>query len=238
MASRRMSQRIALGTCALMLWILCFACGVFIETTEYRVRLAPHAFPQHVEKDKQAGVVTVPFNGSPVFAFAVATVCFTPTNLAFLALLGGLLGGCSSNIYVEDRSVDSNPAHRSMERRFLDESPWSAMMRSFIVYLCVIAGLYFVVDDPFKDSTPSQYVRLAGTVSVLALLVGYDPSRIAPWLYLVDRQQIQGLSATKDAHGNMTIKADEVTSEFHTKSNGELPKLDKSVEPPKPAKKG
>jgi len=49
----------------------------------------------------------------------------------------------------------------------------------------VIAGLYFAMDDPFKDPTPSQYMRLAGTLSLLAFVVGYDPTRIEQWLRLV-----------------------------------------------------
>src|SRR5947207_9651446 len=59
------------------------------------------------------------------------------------------------------------------------------MMRSFVVYLCVIAGLYFAIDDPFKHTTAAQYVRLAGTLSILAFVVGYDPSRIDQWIRLV-----------------------------------------------------
>ena len=63
----------------------------------------------------------------------------------------------------------------------------TAVMRAFIVFLCVVAGLYIAMDDPFKDPTPAQYIRLAGTLSVLAFMVGYDSSRLEDWLALVPR---------------------------------------------------
>ncbi len=96
----------------------------------------------------------------------------------------------------------------NLERlHYLDESPWSAMIRSFIVYLCVIAGLYFAIDDPFKHSTPAQYTRLAGTISVLALVVGYDPTRLRGWLGIIPTPQSQKLVVTEENKGNLKVEA-------------------------------
>jgi len=95
------------------------------------------------------------------------------------------MGGCTSNVFIANASDERAKTIEDASRRFLEETPWSAMMRSFLVYLCVLAGLYFALEDPFKDSTPAQYLRLAGTVSVLAFLVGYDPTRIQNWIGLI-----------------------------------------------------
>ena len=214
--SRRMQARIAMGSAALSLWMVFFSCGVFVETIEYRVFLAPHSFPKHAEADQTTGIVATPYSGSATYALLVATICFTPTNLAFLALLGGLMGGCTRNILLEGISHENAEKIKPVRRRFLEESPWSAMMRSFIVYLCVIAGLYFAIDDPFKDSTPAQYIRLAGTISVLSILVGYDPSRLLPWLSLVEHEQSQRLTF-QQKNGAVTINAEQniPATEFH-----------------------
>jgi len=90
---------------------------------------------------------------------------------------------------------------------YLAESPWSAMIRAFIVYLCLIAGLYFAIDDPFKNSTPAQYTRLAGTVSVLALLVGYDPTRLRSWIGLIPNPQSQKVTVTENPEGQLKVEA-------------------------------
>ncbi|MBM3971514.1 MAG: hypothetical protein FJ302_16885 [Planctomycetes bacterium] len=55
-------------------------------------------------------------------------------------------------------------------------------MRGFVIYLCMVAGLYAVPDDPFKDSSSGQYARLAGSMSLVAFIVGFDPSQISAWL--------------------------------------------------------
>lgn len=214
----RFVRRVVLGIAALTLWLVFFCGGLLLETVQYRAFLAPSSFPKQAaanrpgdgtaaaNADGKAAAIQ-PYQGSSTFAFLAAALWFTPTNLAFLALLAGLLGGCASNVLVADLSEEEADKIHPESLRYLAEAPWSAMMRSFIVYLCVIAGLYFAIDDPFKDSTPAQYMRLAGTVSILALLVGYDPSRIRSWIGLVPSPQSQRVTVTKDQQGEVTLEA-------------------------------
>ena len=203
MARDGLRWRIVLGSVALLVWFGCFSGGLLLETVEYRAYLAPSSFPDHEKQKEDAKVKAAPYVGSSVFAFFAAALWFTPTNLAVLALAAGLLGGCASNILVSEHPerVEKLQKLAPENLRYLQEQPWSAMIRSFVVYLCVIAGLYLAMDDPFKNSSPGQYTRLAGTVSILCFLVGYDPSRLLDWLGIVPRpyrqRQDQDTPATK-----------------------------------------
>jgi hypothetical protein len=174
--------RIAIGGIALFAWLLFFSTGLLIETAKYVRYLAPEFAAAQLKPGEKAPAA---YDGNGFEAFTMATLCYTPTNLLFLTLLAGLLGGCSSNVVAERLSDEESKEVDPQRLRYLEESPWSAMMRSFVVYLCVIAGLYFAIDDPFKHTTAAQYVRLAGTLSILAFVVGYDPSRIDQWIRLV-----------------------------------------------------
>jgi hypothetical protein len=198
--------KMALGIGALAGWVLLFAAGLLIETVEYRLVLAPRSVAKQIG-EAEAGAITGPQSApgaatgrsntplsrnsppfSPFVSFFASILCFTPINLALLTLTAGLLGGCASNITIEtmpDKQRES--LHRDHPRRhmYLQEPPVSAAIRGFIVFLCVIAGLYVAMDDPFKDPTPGQYIRLAGMLSILGLVVGYDASRLEDWLRII-----------------------------------------------------
>ena len=119
-------------------------------------------------------------------SFFVALLIYTPTNLALLTLFAGCLGGCVSNIKYSMMDDVERQKLSSEESAILCENPLSATIRGFVIYLCLVAGLYAAVDDPFKDSTPGQYARLAGTLSLVAFIVGFDPSRIKTWLKMAE----------------------------------------------------
>ena len=81
---------------------------------------------------------------------------------------------------------------------YLDESPWTAMARSFVVYLCIITGVYLALDDPFKNPTPGQYAKLTGTVSALGFsgwLRSQTRAGLAdPWSSLPGSERYKGWS--------------------------------------------
>jgi hypothetical protein len=71
---------------------------------------------------------------------------------------------------------------------YLSEDPFSSGIRSFMVYLLLLAGLYLATGgDPFKDPSASQYLRLAGLVSCVAFAIGYDPSRFTELLNYIPK---------------------------------------------------
>ena len=129
---------------------------------------------------------------SVVWAFIAAFFCYSPTNMAMLTLTAGFLGGCVSNAVVTTMEDDDLKKIPERQRAFLYENPLSATMRGFVIYLWLVAGLYVAMDDPFKDSTPGQYARLAGSLSLVAFVVGYDPTRIEGWLRMAPGPQPSG----------------------------------------------
>jgi hypothetical protein len=121
-------------------------------------------------------------------AFFRALLCFTPTNLALLTFVAGLIGGYASNIHLATMPEDKRQEIANIDANritYLQEPPMNAAIRGFVVYLCVIAGLYLGLDDPFRNTTSGQYVRLAGMMSVLAFTVGYDATRLNSWLGII-----------------------------------------------------
>lgn len=51
----------------------------------------------------------------------------------------------------------------------------AAVMWGFFIYLSAISGLVAITGDPFSSTTPGQYLRLAGAVSLFAFVVGWRP---------------------------------------------------------------
>jgi hypothetical protein len=91
-----------------------------------------------------------------------------------------LIGGCASLLLYYgsvDQNGERNGADQHPERRsFLLENPLSSMLRGFVVFVAFVAGVYVGTDTPFADPTQEQYARMAGTLSLFAFLVGYDPT--------------------------------------------------------------
>jgi hypothetical protein len=78
--------------------------------------------------------------------------------------------------------------------RFRTENPMASMMRSFLVYLAFIAGVFITTNEPFANPTPDQYVRLAGLLSFVGFLVGYDPTKFQDILSLKPVRKTEGRS--------------------------------------------
>ena len=136
----------------------------------------------------------------PIHNFICGMLFFTPINVAILAILAGFVGGCLSSkadlswIKEDIREARQNhdQARLALLRRrehYLTEHPFHSTIRSFIIYLIFISGLYVFSSDPFNASSQTQgftqYMRLAGLVSLLGFVVGYDPTKFQEWLALI-----------------------------------------------------
>ncbi len=137
---------------ALGLWVVIFVAGTLINSLPYRANVAA------LEGD----LLQIALNGVIVIA------TFTYTNVAILCVLAGLLGtlGRQSQLGADaqrEEDIDTvNP--RS-----------SAVLRGFLVYLGLIAGVLVFVDNPIAP-TQTQYIRLAGLISLLSFVVNARPS--------------------------------------------------------------
>jgi len=176
--------KLFLGCVAIATYIVLLGAGMLMDSRPYREVLMPTSGLGTAQAAVAPGsTARDTAHTSPVqmtlIAFAAALVLYTPTNVAFLALLAGLLGGCASQMtYARDTGAQLTDE----QVRFRTENPFASMMRSFVVYLAFIVGTYVITNEPFANVTVDQYVRLAGTISFFAFVVGYDPTKIQDFL--------------------------------------------------------
>jgi hypothetical protein len=180
-------HQIALSVGAIAVWLALYAGGLLCETIEQRIALAPNAYGQQLGLTDPVYLKGVARGTAeyPVLSFFAAFLAFTPTNLVLLTLAAAFMGGTVSNVIASSLEDHERVALPPRRLAFLSEHPLAATMRGFVIYLCVIAGLYIAMDDPFKETSPGQYARLAGSLSLAAFAVGYDPSRIEGFLRLL-----------------------------------------------------
>lgn len=157
-----------LGIASMLAWVGLFSSGLLVNSAPYRDALLK-------------GDVTV-------HNLLLAALLYTPTNVAVLSMLAGFMGGCSSLMHdhgdleeqAKNAQADGNPqlARRlTLRLSYLSESPFSSMLRGFLVYLAIISGILLAISDPFKVTSADQFIRLAGLFSAIAFVMGYDPTR-------------------------------------------------------------
>lgn len=133
-------------------WLVTFMFGTLVDSAPYRTQFAALA----------GGPGDVVRNGLVVIG------AYTLTNVAILCLTASLLGAIGARA--------SLSADAEIEAGQDDTSPRnSALLRGFLVYLSLIAGVLIFGDDPAAP-TQKQYVRLAGFTSLLAFVISYRPS--------------------------------------------------------------
>jgi hypothetical protein len=197
-ASKRSRYPAVFGIVGFLMWMLFFSMGVLRDSTPYRIVTDP-TFRQTILTTKTDSGVTrsawllarahrleqkPPRFWSTIRAFFLGLSIYIPINLALLCFWAGLMGGASSRLSYElALSTEGQPDkvsvgdYSKVQLHYLRESPWSAALRSFVVYLVLLSGFYLAAGDPFKNIGSSQYLRLAGLVSCIAFAIGYDPSR-------------------------------------------------------------
>jgi hypothetical protein len=176
--------KLFLGCVAISTYLVLLSAGMLLDSRPYREVLMSSSSVGTAQAAVPPGSGAATTAHTPparmaLIAFAAAMVLYTPTNVAFLALLAGFLGGCASQITY---ARDGGATLTDEQARFRTENPFASMMRSFVVYLAFIAGTYVITNEPFANATADQYVRLAGTISFFAFVVGYDPTKIQDFL--------------------------------------------------------
>lgn len=179
MPTRRLTKfqkmlKTCLGAVLFIGWISLFILGISLEATTFRAYIIP--------------ADEICWNYLALYA-----VSLTPINVAVLASLSGALGGIASNLAANTKFSVIDPSTLKPNSTdfqsylYMTESPLVSLLRGFITFMIFIAGSYLTnfttsIDTKntaeFAGLTASTYTRFAVTVSLLAYLAGYDPSRI------------------------------------------------------------
>ncbi len=150
----------AMGTCGVVLWIVLFSLGMLIDSSQYRTTL------------------TTNFT---VFKFVMTMLTFTPSNIAILCLVSAFTGGCASLLVISkarrDLGLDEQPnQNKASSQIYMSENPFSSMLRGILVFFAFLAGVFITSSNALTAPTAQAYTQAAGVVSMLAFLVGYDPT--------------------------------------------------------------
>ncbi|MBN8676890.1 MAG: hypothetical protein J0M29_01615 [Chitinophagales bacterium] len=133
----------------LILWLLTFSIGAFIDTNPLRAEL------------NQA------FNLS---SFLLVVSAWIPTNLGILSILAGLSGAlCRSLLRSLEVGIEQVRPAKEGSRVI------GGGIAGLMFYLSLMAGAFLLMDDPFETTTKQQYFRIAGVVSFMAFLAGFRP---------------------------------------------------------------
>lgn len=201
------------GAIGLALWFLTFVIGLLVSSQAYREALLPPPSPGSPPIMTDLGRLPA---WSSVIVVLKAAFTFSPINIGLLCVTAGLVGGCAANLsWYKLASQEATNRVSARRSAYLTEHPANAVMRSFLIYLLLMAGLLAFMPDPFKlmelsatavgeaafrrDLLAQQaaYTRMASLASVLSFMVGYDPSRFDGLFELVPRLG-NGNGAQKD----------------------------------------
>ncbi len=147
------------GSLGVMGWIVLFSLGMLIDSSHYRTTL------------------TTDFTW---FKFIMTMLTFTPSNIAILCLVSAFTGGCASLLVITKAKkalgLDEAPNAKSSSQIYMSENPFSSMLRGILVFFAFLAGVFITSSNALTEPTAQAYTQAAGVVSMLAFLVGYDPT--------------------------------------------------------------
>lgn len=153
------------GVVSLAMWLALFGTGITLSSEASREALnANFSFTRFIN----------------------VCIQFTYTNVAMLVCVSGFLGGICSRLSLEHDDYTRNAGQLlPANLQYRIESPFTSMFRGFLVFLVYLAGVTIGISIGapgaqggafMGTTTPDQYMRLAGLLSVVAFVVGFDPS--------------------------------------------------------------
>jgi hypothetical protein len=157
----------AAGCAGIIIWFIMFGMGLFINSKPFRDALAAE------------------LNWRP---FWNCLMTYTPTNIAALCLLGAFCGGCMSYLLFQKKNpvAEADTADKNKSEAIIEsapQNPFVSMIRGFVVYVAFLGGMYIGADSPFKETSPEQYARAAGAVSLFAFIIGFDQNTFRKFLF-------------------------------------------------------
>lgn len=187
-----MDKKFIASVVLIFIWLLLFCVGFLIDSTSFRKDLniaSKSAYDSTVQVSYSSKkmlmdtvrvivkkeVTSFPSPESPkeyvsrmkllAQSFFGTIFTWTPTNIAFLSILSGLIG---SLLYLIN-TIDV--LFLSQKKAFFV----GGAIQGFAIYLMLISGVFLVTNDPFGNVTAGQYVRLAGLVSLASFTCGHNP---------------------------------------------------------------
>ncbi|HEY0098632.1 MAG TPA: hypothetical protein VGB76_06725 [Pyrinomonadaceae bacterium] len=224
-----------LASLTLLIWLNLFAGGIFIDTKPSRCVINPEGVAalgrqSAVNGGRETNPCPVTDTEGRVIerppllaAWFLALIFFLPLNLALLCATAGVLGtfGNIANLYPDQLALSSHD----------HSNPYiSGLLRGFFVYLFVISGMLVLDDAPFSNTSPAQYIRLAGFLSLLSFIVNYQPHIFSKLVDMAqnrlpnsqdgavavaqtedDKMAVRGekVKATENRDGTMTLQAEQ-----------------------------
>ncbi len=154
------SSEVVFGVVTIFLWLCFFLAGIVVETRSVR-----HAV-------SSSGKLTP---SEMLGIWFILLTSYTVTNIAILACLAGVIGKFSRrSLSYEVASLSQLRAAPIATFREVSVLYSVAIARGFVIYLLMIGGLILLTTPVVTDSSPEEYIKVAGTVSILAFMAGYD----------------------------------------------------------------
>jgi hypothetical protein len=121
----------------------------------------------------------------------MAILTFMPSNIAILCLVSAFTGGCASLLVIRKAQkalgLDEQSGNKSNSQIYMSENPFSSMMRGILVFFAFLAGVFITSSTALTAPTAQSYTQAAGFVSMLAFLVGYDPTMFRNFISLTEK---------------------------------------------------
>ncbi|HCE58282.1 MAG TPA: hypothetical protein DER09_10745 [Prolixibacteraceae bacterium] len=159
-----------IGITSVLLWIIVFLPGLTVNSQPYREQI---------------------LNGNiTIQNFLTVMITYTISNVALLCCVAGVIGAATRRVTArasELRKYDDKPVFNAV---------FTGVTRGFSVYLLLLAGVYAATPDPFSAPTSEQYVRMAGTISLMSFTVNYEPELF---------QTIVGIAASKSKMAGKSV---------------------------------
>ena len=171
-------------------WVILFAIGYTVHAGPYQDVISE---PQAVKGDVSELAVFI----GALLMFIIASI---PTNVMLLACLAGVLGTGYRRVNYQNGEgrLTSRPQDYTL-----------AITTSFFFYLVVIGGLLSLsVAEILTYETQEKHLKLAGTVSMCAFLVGYDRNIVA-WML----QRVATFLMQNDEEGESSSQSSKASSE-------------------------
>lgn len=155
-------SELAWGIAALMLWLVIFAAGLLVPS-----RNAMEIF----------WTGKLPSLGDSIYYGFLSIISYPGTNIVFLSCSAAVLGCIARRWQVSDelKTVTGDTTLAPPARVYI-----AAILRGFFLYLMIVAGALIVLPEDALTNTQintfAQYWRIAGWVSVMAFVMGYNPN--------------------------------------------------------------